>query len=394
MRRTLTDKGVAALKPRPKGYVFPDPELPGHYVRVQPPNAKSFVAVTRAPSGKQVWTTIGATDLFAIEDARVQARSVIKRIKSGLPAIEPKIESFGEVVANWRKRHVEANKLISANEINRLLDVHVLPDWREREFTSIKRSDVAALLDEVEDDHGARQADYVLNVVRSIMNWYATRHDDYNPPIVKGMKRQKASAQARSRILDDAEIRAIWAVAESNGTFGAIIRMCLLTAQRSRKVAGMRWDDVSDGAWTVPREGREKETGGVLVLPPAARAIIEAQPKLVSNPHVFIGRGKGPYAGFSAAKTTFDSRLPPGTPGWVIHDLRRTARSLMSRAGVRPDIAERVMGHAIAGVEGVYDRHAYEDEKADALVRLATLIDAIVQPRENVLPMEKRRKRG
>ena len=54
-------------------------------------------------------------------------------------------------------------------------------------------------------------------------------------------------------------------------------------------------------------------------------------------------------------------------PHWTIHDLRRTARSLMARAGVRPDIAERVLGHAIAGVEGVYDRHTYTDEKAEAL---------------------------
>jgi hypothetical protein len=56
----------------------------------------------------------------------------------------------------------------------------------------------------------------------------------------------------------------------------------------------------------------------------------------------------------------------------------------MARAGVRPDIAERVMGHAIAGVEGVYDRHSYREEKADALRRLAALVDGIVNPRENV----------
>jgi len=69
-------------------------------------------------------------------------------------------------------------------------------------------------------------------------------------------------------------------------------------------------------------------------------------------------------------------------PSWVLHDLRRTARSLLSRAGVRPDISERVLGHAIPGVEGVYDRHSYDHEKADALNRLATLIDTIVHPPE------------
>ena len=65
----------------------------------------------------------------------------------------------------------------------------------------------------------------------------------------------------------------------------------------------------------------------------------------------------------------------------------------MARAGVRPDIAERVMGHTIPGVQGVYDRHNYRDEKADALMRLSALIDAIVNPRDNVLTMAKRKRK-
>ena len=52
MRKTLSDKGVAALKPRAARYALPDPELRGHYVRVQPSGAKSFVAVTLSPHGK------------------------------------------------------------------------------------------------------------------------------------------------------------------------------------------------------------------------------------------------------------------------------------------------------------------------------------------------------
>jgi integrase len=62
-------------------------------------------------------------------------------------------------------------------------------------------------------------------------------------------------------------------------------------------------------------------------------------------------------------------------PNWHLHDLRRTAKTLMARAGVRPDISERVLGHSIAGVEGVYDRHHYADEKRDALEKLAEMIE-------------------
>jgi integrase len=116
--------------------------------------------------------------------------------------------------------------------------------------------------------------------------------------------------------------------------------------------------------------------------------IIAAQPRLANNPYVFaVGGGKGVFNSFSQRKEELDEKLP-NMPHWTIHDLRRTARSLMARAGVRPDIAERVLGHAIAGVEGVYDRHTYAVEKADALDRLAALVGTILTPpTDNVVPM-------
>jgi integrase len=81
-------------------------------------------------------------------------------------------------------------------------------------------------------------------------------------------------------------------------------------------------------------------------------------------------------------------------PHWQIHDLRRTARSLLSRADVRPDISERVLGHAIKGVEGVYDRHDYAEEKGRALAALASLVDHILNPsKAKVARLDEHRKR-
>jgi integrase len=395
MRKTLTARGVAALKARPRHYAFPDPELVGHYIRVQPSGAKSFVTVARTPTGKQVWTTIGDTNLLGIAEAREQARKAIKRVRAGLPAVEPKAETFAEVAANWLKRHVEANGLRSRRQINRLLNSHVLPVWEDREVISIRRSDIAALLDHVEDEHSPRQADLVLAIVRGIMNWFATRHDDYNPPIVRGMGRTDPKQRSRARILDDDEIRAVWKAAEANGTYGALVRLLLLTAQRHSKALTMKWADISpDGVWEIATAAREKGNAGALVLPPLARAIIDAQPRFADNPYILAGRGATHIANSGKTKAAFDAKLPANMPPWTIHDLRRTARSLMSRAGVSSEHAERVMGHAIGGVEGVYDRHSYREEKADALRKLAALIDSIVHPHSaDVLPMQRKGKR-
>ena len=168
--------------------------------------------------------------------------------------------------------------------------------------------------------------------------------------------------------------------------------MLLLTAQRSGAVRGMRWADVEDGVWTIPAEKRAKTNAGSLRLP-AQALTFQCAPRLGSNPYVFAAaRGNGPMNSFSRAKRTFDGRCD--VTGRTLHDLRRTARSLMSEAGVSSEHSERVMGHAVGGIEGVYDRHQYDSEKADALRRLAARINAIVNPpRGNVLPMKKGKRR-
>jgi integrase len=392
MRKTLTDKGVSALKPRAQRYAFPDPELRGHFIRVQPSGSKSFVAVARDPYGKQIWASVGAADVLKIDDAREHARAALKRIKAGLPAFEAppvKPDTFKAVAENWLKRHVAGKQLRSGREIKRVLAKYVYPHWQDLDFISIKRSDISALLDHIEDTNGSRQADLALAHLRSIANWFASRDDSYVSPFVRGMRRHKK--EARARILDDGELRVIWKTAEGNGQFGAIVRLLLLTGQRREKVNSMKWADLADGVWTIATVDREKSNAGSLALPAQALAIIQAQPRVGENPYVFAGRGNGAYD-ISQSKAPFDRKLPK-MPHWTLHDLRRTARSLMSRAGVRPDIAERVMGHAIAGVESVYDRHSYRDEKADALRRLAALVDGIANPRENVVAIRKQKKR-
>jgi hypothetical protein len=69
-RKTLSDRGVAALKPRDTRYAFPDPEMPGHYVRVTSNGVKTFTAVTNGQDGRQRWIAIGKAGVLSIAEAR------------------------------------------------------------------------------------------------------------------------------------------------------------------------------------------------------------------------------------------------------------------------------------------------------------------------------------
>lgn len=391
-----TDRQLSDLKPEDRKYSVRIKNQPGLYVRVGASGVKSFAAVARDPAGKQIWVTIGGAELL-INEASAKAREVIKRIKAGLPPIEApaaRPDTFKAVAESFVKRYVEKRGLRSQPEIERHLTAYVYPRWGSRPFTEITRRDVAGLLDEIEDNHGATTADRVLATIRKLFNWYEARDSDYISPVVRGMARTRPAERKRSRILSDDEIRLIWP--HLGGTFGALVKVALLTGQRREKLATMRWQDIEGGVWTLPTEAREKNNPGSLKLPRAVLDVIESQPRIESCPFVFAGRGAGPFAGFSPCKRKLDEAVNKASaeaggdplPQWQLHDLRRTAKTLMVRAGVRPDVSERTLGHVIQGIEGTYDQHDYGDEKADALRRLAGLVDRILNPPAgNVVPL-------
>jgi integrase len=248
------------------------------------------------------------------------------------------------------------------------------------------------MLDKVADERGLVMADKTLAWLRKAFNWYASKDDKFNSPIVKGMARTRPKERARTRVLSDDELRMIWPALADAGTFGALLKTLLLTAQRRDEVANMSMKEIgTDGIWTIPAERYKTKRPNFVPLSLEAHAIIEAQTKSSACDYVFPSQAGTPFTGFGKSKARLDKAIlsfmqtgaTKGTkveplPNWRIHDLRRTAKTLMARAGVRPDISERVLGHVIAGVEGTYDRHSYADEKRDALERLAATVELIL----------------
>jgi integrase len=371
-RRTLNDKGVNGLKRKAERYIVADPEQRGLFIRVMPPGRPhSYVAVTRNRFGRQIWTTLGTHDAMSIDEAREKTRSVVRRIRDGLPALEPpKVlpESVERTCEQWLERVVRKSGYRTADQKTRIIANYIVPYFKGRNFVDLRRSDVSALLDHVEDNHGAHQADSVLSTLRAVSNWVAKRNDDYTPPFTKGMARTSKGQRERDRVLTDDEIRRVWSAAGDAGIFGALAKLLLLTAQRRQAVLDMKWSDIDqNGVWAIPSEARAKGTGGTLKLPAAALAVLDGIPRLLGADHVFI-----PSMNIDRPKAKLDEAA--GVTRWVLHDLRRTARSLLSRAQVQPHIAERVLGHTAGGVEAIYDRHTFLDEKAEALQRLSDLV--------------------
>jgi integrase len=219
------------------------------------------------------------------------------------------------------------------------------------------------------------------------MNWYATRADNFVPPIVRGMARTSTKELARSRILTDGEIRTIWNSKQS-GAFPALLKFLLLTGARRAEAANMRWEEIDGDSWTLPGSRNKTRLDLTRPLSAAALAVVEGQRS--DCPFVF-SKGRKALSTFSRDKVTFDVAV--NMSNWRVHDIRRTARSLLSRAGVHADIGERCLGHALPGVRGTYDRHSYLPEMTRAYDALAALIERIANPsKDNVTPLRKKKR--
>jgi integrase len=259
------------------------------------------------------------------------------------------------------------------NDLKRL----AWPVLGNRAIEDIKRSDIIRLLDKVTDESGPVMADRLLAYIRRVMNWHASRSDDYRSPIVRGMARTKPKERARERTLTDAELKAVWRACEASpGPFARMVQFILLTGARRTEASAMPWTELDAGDWILPAARNKAKVELLRPLSPAAVAVFPA--KIADCKYVFSTDGINPISGFSKFKAALNKAS--GTSGWTLHDCRRTARTLLSRAGVDPDIAEQCLGHVIGGVRGIYDGHEYADEKAKAYEALAALVDRITNP--------------
>lgn len=151
----------------------------------------------------------------------------------------------------------------------------------------------------------------------------------------------------------------------------------------------MHRGEITGDEWLIPAKRHKSKREFLLPLSWAAQDALTAIPVIGTDGWVLTTSGKKPIGGFSKFKRHFDAHVltllreedpeAKSLPRWTPHDLRRTARSLMSRARVDPDHAERALGHVIPGIRGVYDRHEFKAEKLAAFEALAGQIGRILE---------------
>ena len=133
-----------------------------------------------------------------LDDARKWAHAILDKCQEGIDPREEQRKAQREVEAAetlrvrnvveiFIERHCKKNK--SWRDTQGIFRLYVLPRWGDRHITQITRSDVAKLLDEVEDRTSVYRTNRVLAAIRKLFNWAMARGTLEHSPIVLGMAR-------------------------------------------------------------------------------------------------------------------------------------------------------------------------------------------------------------
>lgn len=384
----LSDLQIKKIAPKAKRYEVHDGG--GLYLRIMPTGAKSWV-LRYMIDGRPRRLTIGRYPAVSLSEARKQAANeqlhIIKGIDPGVKKQHEKATSkaaptVADLVEEFWER--ELSFKASGKERLRLLNKDVVPAWGQRKVAEITRRDAVVLVDQVRE-RGQVIANRTQSVMVRLFNFAAERGVIAHSPL-SGLR--KTAEKSRQRALSAQDVRLFWTATDPESPVDLFrqtklaLRLILLTGQRPGEVAGMTWQEIDGNTWSIPAERRK---GGIAQSVPLCSLALETieQARLISGdtPYVFTSSVKTGAAitRHSLSKGVSRHLVEIGIEeAFSPHDLRRTCRTGLAEIGVDDVVAERVLGHKMAGILGTYNVHAYDREKRAALEKWERHIKRIV----------------
>jgi integrase len=379
MQKKLTTKFLDSLQPaKGKREEIRDQLLPGFHVRVSSTGRKVFYLATRV-HGRMRRIKIGVYPIVSLADAREKARQILRDVQLGVyeaneaetattPTLSEVIADFIKLYAKLRNRDWKGTERI----LKKFAKLNDLP------IDQIKRADVVKELDRIVASGTPIRANRALAALKKLMSWCVDRGMIEVSPVA-GLK-PPSKEVPRERVLTDDELCACWQAAEAEGyPFAQFIQMLMLTGQRRGEVSGMRWSeiDLPNATWTIPAKRAKNATTHTVPLAPLVLDMLKSMPRFLNSDLVFTTNGRTPISGFGRLKQRLDVAVGIDAEDWRFHDIRRTVATNMAMLGVAPHIIEAVLNHRtgiVSGVAAIYNRHAYLDEKREALEQWARYV--------------------
>jgi integrase len=372
--------------------------------------------------GKQRVMALGSYAVLSLADARKTAKEMAARVSLGYDVAGEKQQRKREAVAKIENEKTAWTVAKLADEyfertilgrwkhpniVRSRIENDIKPQIGKMKAEDVRPRNIDAMIQTIVKRGAPTVANDVLRWTKRIFDFGIKRQVvEINPASAFDPSDAGGKEEARDRWLTREEIIKLFqAMRDKAGTFSIenlyAVRLLLLLAVRKEELIAAKWQEFDlDGAvWHLPEERTKTSAAIDIPLPTVAvETLRELQRLACGSAYVFPARKMQsrmiPHIDLNTLNAALSKHIKPNlkdVPNFTIHDFRRTARTHLAALGVDPFVAERCLNHKVKGVEGIYNRHDYFDERTKALDEWARLLMALEEgPADyNVVPLRK-----
>lgn len=384
----LTDAKLKTLRPRPVRYLVSDGR--GLNIEVLPSGKLSWIFRYRF-RGKPEKVVIGRYPEMPLKRAREErdrragmlhdgkSPAQAKRLARQKLSAETTLKEFGDRYFT----EVTSKRWKDPSNIRRWLDKDIYPWLGGKTLREITPADAQAVVFRKKDHGAPASAGKIRGLLKEIFDYAAARQLIASNPVASLPLRFVTTARSRTRALSPDEITIyLREIYRSNirRQFKLALHLILLTLVRKGELLLARWDefDFDAGEWNIPVERTKNKRAHVVYLSRQAKALFEELKKLAAGSELVLpGRSslKKPFAqnALNHALEGVNFEIPPFT----IHDMRRTASTLLHENGFPSDVIEKALNHTIGGVRGVYNKAQYAEQRREMLQFWADYVEKL-----------------
>ncbi len=358
-----------------------------------------------------------------------ELRIIAEHENKKAPTVKELVQDYVNLYAKVKKRNWK--------EDERILNKDVVSRWGKLKAATILRKDIIGMVDEISLTSPSSAA-LTLKITRKMFNWAL---DKERIPMTPCLGVTAEPDKERTRALSETEIVTVWNKLDSlpmSGEMRNALKLVLFTAQRRGEVTGIHTREIDGHWWTIPAErAKNKREHRVYLTATALGIVAEAIAEAKASKEKAEARAakkekreawpaEQEYSGYifpcphrtkdkaieghalsvavrrclewplkdKKGKPLFGADGKPatenliGTDQWTLHDLRRTATTLMSKCKIGFEHRERVLNHTMGKLDRIYNQHDFDDEKQIALETLERKLNSIIIGSENkVIPI-------
>ncbi len=392
----LTAKEVSA-KVKGKSGRFADG---GGLYFVVPKSGQPYWMLRYTANKKRKEMTLGKLADLSLADARLEAALKMKQQREGLDPLlakkrqqQAQIKTVDDLFEDWHLGNIK--RLKHPNIPERVYRKDIAPHIGDAKAESITARDIREILRSIVNSGRPAIANDALLYCKQLFN-HGIKLDvlGANPASAFSVSDAGGVEKSKDRALSLDELAFFFKIARENShSFSRdnylACALLVTLGMRKTELTEAPWSefDLTEKIWRLPAERSKSGVGIDIPLPEIViEWLKELQVRACGAAYVFPSRrtSKRPYMGadtlnraitklfgHEAGKIKQPPNLMSDMEHFTVHDLRRTCRSLLAAQGTLGHVAERCLNHKLKGVEGIYNRYDYFDERKEALSKLA-----------------------